>query len=69
MGRHAAPVDQPTGAPTPKMRAVAGSGMATGVLLYVAGRLGLTVPVEVAEAIVLVGAWIGGYVKRERDRG
>lgn len=59
-------VDQPGWAPTAKLRAVGATGVATAVLLYAASRAGLVLPEQVAEAIVLVGGWLGGYIKRDK---
>lgn len=71
MSQHTAPVlgelvDQPGRRPTAKLLATGASGIATGVVLYVARRAGLELPETVAEAVVLLGAWIGGYVKRDK---
>lgn len=66
----AAPLaDQPTAAPSPKMKAVAGTGIATALVLYVAGQFGLELPLEIAEALVLAGGWLGGYLKRDHRLG
>lgn len=59
-------VDQPSHKPTAKLTAVGGTGIATGLLLLLAARAGLTLPEPVAEALVLAGAWLGGYVKRDK---
>lgn len=59
-------VTQPTATPTTKLTAVGAGGLGVGVVLYLAQLAGLSMPPEVAEAIVLAGAWVAGYVKRDR---
>lgn len=59
-------IDQPGARPTAKLLAVGGTGIATAVLLWAAAAAGLHLPEPAAEALVLAGAWIGGYIKRDK---
>lgn len=59
-------VDQPSARPTAKLVAVGATGIATAAVLALAAHFGLALPEPVAEAIVLLGAWLGGYVKRDK---
>lgn len=56
--------DQSTAAPTPKLVAGTVSGAAVIVLLWVADVVGLDLPQAVAGSIVLLGAALAAYVKR-----
>lgn len=62
-------MDQPSAAPSAKLRAVGATGVATAAVLAVAHHYGLAMPEPVAEALVLVGAWLGGYLRRDTALG
>jgi hypothetical protein len=67
-------VDQPTSAPTAKVRAAGTAGAAAGaasiLIVFIAGELGLEISNEVAAAITALLTTLlavaGGYLKRER---
>jgi hypothetical protein len=50
--------------PVPKVKAAGVGGAAAFLLIYVASLLGVDLPNEVAQAIVLVAAFAGGYIKK-----
>jgi putative effector of murein hydrolase LrgA (UPF0299 family) len=49
--------------PTEKVAAVGTSGAAATVIVYVAGLLGLDLPATVAGALVLLAAFVAGYLR------
>lgn len=50
--------------PVPKVQAAGVTGAAAYLIVYGAQLLGIDVPEEVAGAIVLVAAFLGGYIKK-----
>jgi len=57
-------MDQPTPKPTAKVAAATTAGAAATVLIAVANAAGLDLPPEAAAALVTLGAFAAGYVKR-----
>ncbi len=51
----------------PKISAAAIGAAATLVIVFVAAKLGLVIPPEVASAATLIVAVVAGYVKSQRD--
>jgi uncharacterized membrane protein len=59
-------VTQPTKAPTAKLVASTTTGAAVLVVTWVAEQAGLALDAQTAGALVLVGAAVAGYLKRNR---
>ncbi len=47
----------------PKVQAAGASGAAAIVIVFIAGQLGLEVPVEVGAAVATLLAFVGGFLK------
>lgn len=59
--------DQPTAKPTEKWKAGVGTGGGVLVLLWAARGLGLDVPAEVGEALILGLGGLAAWLKRNRQ--
>lgn len=54
--------------PTPKLAMAGVSGLASGLLVFVVKSVfKVDMPEEVAIAIVGVGTWLGGWLKRDKS--
>jgi hypothetical protein len=52
--------------PVPKVAATGISGIAAGIVVFIAKQLGLDVPLEVATSFVAVVMFAGGYLKKDK---
>jgi len=59
-------MDQPTATPTRKVTAQAVSGVASVLLIYVLGLVGVDLPADVAAAIVVVLSFVASYMTKEK---
>jgi hypothetical protein len=60
-------VNQPTAAPTSKVKAGTAAAAATILIVFIAGQLGLEVPPAAAAALTTLLGFAGGYLKTERS--